>query len=113
LAGFSLLSLAFSALTRKGKTMLDPLTRDGVPEILPVMKLSARVAGLFHAPFDHFETRATEELRLGFEGIEGDFHAGYTRRSGGREPWYPRGTEMRNERQLRRTSSPQLRRAWG
>ena len=27
-------------------------------------------------------------------------HAGYVRRSSSREPWYPRDTEMRNERQL-------------
>jgi hypothetical protein len=69
-------------------------------ETVPSRKLAARVAGVYVAPFDHFVTRAVEELRLGFEGIEGDFHAGLTRRSGGREPWYPRGTEMRNERQL-------------
>jgi hypothetical protein len=80
--------------------MLDILTRDGEPEILPAKKLAAKVAGILVAPFDHFVTRATDELRLGFEGIEGDFHAGYTRKSGGREPWYPRATEMRNERQL-------------
>jgi hypothetical protein len=69
-------------------------------ETVPSQKLAARVGGVYVAPFDHFVTRAVEELRLGFEGIEGDFHAGLTRRSGGREPWYPRGTEMRNERQL-------------
>lgn len=80
--------------------MDDLLTRDAAPEILPAKKLAARVAGTFVAPFDHFVTRAADELRLGFEGIEGDFHAGLTRKSGGREPWYPRGTEMRNERQL-------------
>jgi hypothetical protein len=80
--------------------MHDLLTSDGATEILPARKLAARVAGVFVAPFDHFVTRAVDELRLGFEGIEGDFHAGHTRRSGGREPWYPRGTEMRNERQL-------------
>lgn len=81
--------------------MLDlQLRLDGEPEIVPARKLSARVAGVYVAPFDHFETRATEALALGFEGIDGDFHAGHTRRSGGREPWYPRGTEMRNERQL-------------
>ena len=80
--------------------MLDAADHLGETEILPARKLAARVAGTFVAPFDHFVTCATEELRLGFEGIEGDFHAGYTRRSGGREPWYPRGTEMRNERQL-------------
>lgn len=81
--------------------MLDPtMRRDGEPEILPGRKLRGRVAGVYVAPFDHFVTRSVEALPLGFEGIDGDFHAGHTRRSGGREPWYPRGTEMRNERQL-------------
>lgn len=81
--------------------MDDPLSRrDGEPEIVAGVKLQARVAGLFAAPYDYFQTRAREVLDLTFEGIEGDFHAGLTRKSGGREPWYPRGTEMRNERQL-------------
>ena len=81
--------------------MLDPtMHREGEPEILPGRKLAARVAGVYTAPADHFVTQAVETLPLSFEGIAGDFHAGHTRRSGGREPWYPRGTEMRNERQL-------------
>ncbi|GAA2815666.1 hypothetical protein EDC40_109179 [Aminobacter aminovorans] len=81
--------------------MLDPtMHRDGEPEILPGRKLAARIAGVYLAPADHFVTRAVEALPLTFEGIIGDVHAGHTRRSGGREPWYPRGTEMRNERQL-------------
>ncbi|RWC31315.1 MAG: MOSC domain-containing protein [Mesorhizobium sp.] len=78
---------------------LFPETENPV-EIIPARKLAAQVAALYVAPSDHFETRAVDELRLGFNGIDGDFHAGATRRSGGREPWYPRGTEMRNERQL-------------
>jgi hypothetical protein len=69
-------------------------------EIIPARKLSAKVAALYVAPSDHFQTCPVEALQLGFDGIDGDFHAGATRRSGGREPWYPRGTEMRNERQL-------------
>lgn len=81
--------------------MLDlPISPVGDFEIIPGRKLSACVASTYVAPHDHFVTRAAAELRLGFEGIEGDFHAGHTRKSGGREPWYPRGTEMRNERQL-------------
>lgn len=81
--------------------MLDPTMRlEGEPEILPGRKLAARAAGVYTAQSDHFVTRAVETLPLSFEGIAGDFHAGHTRRSGGREPWYPRGTEMRNERQL-------------
>ncbi|MBT1156268.1 molybdenum cofactor sulfurase [Aminobacter anthyllidis] len=81
--------------------MLDPtMHREGEPEILPGRKLAGRVAGVYTAQHDHFVTRPTDALRLTFEGIIGDVHSGHTRRSGGREPWYPRGTEMRNERQL-------------
>jgi len=69
-------------------------------EVFPAQKLAARVEAVFTAPFDHFETRPADALDLTFDGIEGDFHGGVTRRSGGREPWYPRGTEIRNERQL-------------
>ncbi|MBD1547514.1 MOSC domain-containing protein [Roseibium aggregatum] len=49
---------------------------------------------------DAFQTAACSELQLTFEGIPGDRHGGFTRLSGGREPWYPRGTEMVNERQI-------------
>lgn len=81
--------------------MLDMFARrDDEIEIRSGRKLAAKVAGAYVAPFDHFQTRAVDGLELSFEGIAGDYHAGYTRRSGGREPWYPRGTEMRNERQL-------------
>lgn len=80
---------------------MDQLPLDHpLPEIVPARKLLGRVAGVYVAPFDHFQTRAVDRLDLTFEGISGDFHAGYTRKSGGREPWYGRGTEMRNERQL-------------
>lgn len=70
------------------------------PEIVPARKLAGGVVGTYIAPFDHFVTRPTEALTMSWEGIEGDFHGGITRRSGSREPWYPRGTEMRNERQV-------------
>lgn len=73
---------------------------NGDPEILPARKLLARVEGLYAAPGRDFVTRAVDALEFGFDGIPGDVHSGPTRRSGGREPWYPRGTEMRNERQL-------------
>jgi hypothetical protein len=81
--------------------MLDlQLRLDGEPEIVPVRKLAAKVEGIYAAPHGRFQTEAVDELVLGFDGITGDFHAGPTRRSGSREPWYPRGTEIRNERQL-------------
>lgn len=83
------------------KPLLDLFPEADKPvEIIPARKLAAKAAALYVAPADHFQTRPVDELRLGFDGISGDFHAGPTRRSGGREPWYPRGTEMRNERQL-------------
>ena len=83
-------------------------TAESAVVIVPGRKLTARAAALYAAPHDHFETRAVEELHLGFDGIAGDFHGGTTRRSGGREPWYPRGTEMRNERQLSLVAADEL-----
>ncbi|MEP9371849.1 MOSC domain-containing protein [Mesorhizobium sp. KR1-2] len=80
--------------------MLDQQSPATEVEILPARKLTARAAGVYIAENDDFETRATDALELDFQGILNDYHAGHTRRSGGREPWYPRGTEMRNERQL-------------
>jgi hypothetical protein len=74
--------------------------RPAADEILPARKLAGRVSGLFVALTDHFETVAVETLPLGYEGIAADLHAGLVRKSGAREPWYKRGTEMRNERQL-------------
>ncbi|MFD1988074.1 MOSC domain-containing protein [Mesorhizobium newzealandense] len=89
--------------------MLDLFPEAEKPiEIVPARKLVAKVAALYVAPSDHFETRPVDALRLGFDGISGDFHAGATRRSGGREPWYPRGTEMRNERQLSVVAADEL-----
>lgn len=78
------------------------------PTIKPGRKLAGRVAGVFHAPFGDFQTAAINQLDLTFAGIEGDFHGGFTRKSGGREPWYPRGTEMRNERQLTIVAADEL-----
>lgn len=73
---------------------------EGEPEFIAVRKLSATVAGVFLAPGKSFVSVAAEALELGFDGIAGDLHAGITRLSGSREPWYPRGTEMENDRQL-------------
>lgn len=69
-------------------------------EFVPGKKRKGVVAGLFSALDAGFVSAAVERLDLTFEGIPDDAHTGYLRKSGGREPWYPRGTEMRNERQL-------------
>lgn len=84
--------------------------------ILPSRKIGGRVSGLFEALAGDFVTTPASSLELTFDGIVGDYHAGATRKSGGREPWYPRGTEMRNERQLSILASDELRKsptAWG
>jgi len=77
-------------------------------DIIPARKLTARAAGLYAALNGNFQTEPVAELILGFDGIAGDVHSGETRRSGGREPWYPRGTEMRNERQLTLVAADEL-----
>lgn len=55
-----------------------------------------------------FRTRRVDGLALSGAGIEGDRHCGFTRRSGGREPWYPRGTEIANPRSLTLLSVEEL-----
>lgn len=73
---------------------------DQAGRIVPARQLTARVAKVLRASGSEFRTGAVDAIELGFNGIRGDFHEGATRRSGGREPWYPRGTEIRNERQV-------------
>lgn len=78
-------------------------------QIRPAFKIAARVEGLFRtASPGSFETMPVDSLVLGFDGIADDRHGGLTRRSGGREPWYPRGTEIRNERQVSLVSPDEL-----
>lgn len=73
-------------------------------------KVSGKTEGVFATPtVEGFQTAAVEALSLTFEGVPGDRHGGFTRRSGGREPWYPRGTEMCNERQISILSTEELR----
>ena len=83
--------------------MAEPVV-DIEPGRHPAAKAGARDGAAHH----QIETRPGEEHRRGGAGVEGDFHAGATRRSGGREPWYPRGTEMRNERQLSLVAADEL-----
>ncbi len=66
----------------------------------PARALEARVDGLFAGAGPSFETEARNAVDLSFEGLANDRHGGHTRRTGGREPWYPRRTEIRNERQI-------------
>ena len=62
--------------------------------------IEGRVEGVYWAPHKTFVSEPLDVLTLTYEGIPGDRHSGLYRESGPREPWYPRGTPMRNERQL-------------
>ena len=88
--------------------MLDVAAAPDDIEIAPVRKLEGRVSAVLVARGRDFVTEAAAALNLGFDGIEDDVHAGPTRRSGSREPWYPRNTEMRNERQLSIVAADEL-----
>lgn len=77
-------------------------------EFIPATKKSGTVSGLFTALGDSFVSEPVDRLVLTYDGIPNDHHAGKLRRSGAREPWYTRGTEMRNERQLSLLSTEEL-----
>ncbi len=69
-------------------------------EYLPAKNIEARVEGVYWAPHGTFVSEPLDVVSLTYAGIVGDRHSGLYRDSGVREPWYPRGTPMRNERQL-------------
>lgn len=70
--------------------------------------LQGTVAACLIADGADFVSRPVGDLILDFAGIVGDFHAGLTRKSTSREPWYPRGTEVRNDRQITIVSDVEL-----
>ena len=55
-----------------------------------------------------FVTAAVPGLDLTLEGIAGERHAGQERASNAREPWMPRGTIIRNDRQISAVSIEDL-----
>lgn len=63
-------------------------------------KLKGRVLQTLSATGQSFSSQPSDGLDVSYTGVVGDFHNGITRLSGAREPWYTRGTEMRNERQI-------------
>lgn len=69
-------------------------------EAMPALTLNGRVNGTFVVETAAVESTARPELMLTYAGVVGDRHEGLVRPSGAREPWYPRGTPMRNERQI-------------
>jgi hypothetical protein len=70
--------------------------------------LKGTVVACLVADGGDFRSRAVPSLELDFAGIVGDIHAGATRKAGAREPWYPRGTLIRNNRQLTLVGAEEL-----
>ena len=75
---------------------------------LPGEKFEARVGTCLIATGADFVSIPVETLLVDFAGIVGDHHARLIRPSTSREPWYPRGTEIRNNRQLSIVSSLEM-----
>lgn len=76
------------------------MTVENIIEKVPAKKVKGVLTRVLAANGSDFVSQTVDELVVDYEGIKGDFHAGITRNSGGREPWYERGTQMRNERQI-------------
>lgn len=66
------------------------------------------VAVLTGADPDSLVTARQPQVIANFSGLEGDKHSGFTRPSDGRTPYYPRGTGIRNDRQVSIVSVEEL-----
>jgi len=77
-----------------------PAEAPALPEIRPARRIKGTVSAVLAAFGGDFPTEELQSLTMDFDGVVGDYHACPTRKSGSREPWYPRGTEIRNERQI-------------
>jgi hypothetical protein len=78
------------------------------PTVVPGRKLAGVVEATLIADGDDFQTQSVPSLKVDIDGIVGDLHRGVARAAGGREPWYPRGMAMRNERQLTLVAADEL-----
>jgi len=79
-----------------------------VIETVARKKLEARAMAVLTPTGEGFQTKPVKALDLSLEGIEGDSHAGWTRSSDARTPWYKRGIEIRNVRQISMVSVEDL-----
>jgi hypothetical protein len=82
-----------------------------VPALIPTL-YEGRVTWLGYVPHRdgaEIETVALAEMPLGYGGFAGEFHAGETRASCGRVTGqHPRGTEIRNTRQVSLVAAEEL-----
>jgi hypothetical protein len=57
---------------------------------------------------ESLESTPMDSIEVDLEGFRGDKHSGFTRRADGRTPHYPRGTPIRNERQVSLVSQEEM-----
>ena len=85
-----------------------------MPAITPARRLKARVVAVLMASEAHikdaqgFVSQRVSALDCTFEGIAGERHCGFTRPADARVPWYPRGSALRNVRQVSLVSAEEL-----
>ena len=76
---------------------------------MATVKLAARVTWLAVGDIKGtLVTRPVPDITLDWQGVVGDSHAGQTRRADVRVPHYPRGSEIRNERQVTVVAADEL-----
>jgi hypothetical protein len=75
------------------------------PSTTPAMNVATVAIG--QTPGTMLTTRVPR-ISCDWAGVVGDLHAGVQRKADARVPWYPRGTPMRNERQVSMVSSEEL-----
>ncbi len=74
-----------------------------------MIEIEGKVEQVLIAPDpENLKSEACQQATVSFNGFEGDRHAGLTLQSGGRTPYYPRGTEIRNSRQVSIVSIEEL-----
>ena len=74
-----------------------------------MIKIEGKVEQVLIAPNpEDLKSEACQQATVSFSGFEGDRHAGLTMLSGGRTPYYQRGTEIRNSRQVSIVSLEEL-----
>ena len=74
-----------------------------------MLTLQGKVESVLIAPnVDELISEPRSEVQVSFAGFEGDRHVGMTMRSNSRTPHYPRGTEIRNSRQVSIVSLEEL-----
>lgn len=71
--------------------------------------LTGKIIGLYLGlAADSLVTTSCEQATVTFTGFAGDKHAGFTRPADDRTPYYKRGTEIRNDRQVSIVSLEEL-----